>query len=251
MTGLESRRFAWAAGVVLVTAAVVIATGRRRRARPAPSLDRETARVRELYDRVATKYDRGVQIPERLLFGEGRIWAASQAKGDVLEVAVGTGRNLPYYPPEVRLAAIDVSPAMVEIAGTRAQKLGRDVNLHVGDAQKLPFASGAFDSIVCTLSLCTIPDDRLALVESCRVLRSGGRLILLEHVRSPQPALRMLQRLLEPLAVHYAGDHLLRDPLDHLHDVGFLVEFCERSRAGLVERVVARKAAESLRQTST
>lgn len=130
---------------------------------------------------------------------------------------------------------------MLAIAGARARATGRDVDLQVGDAQDLAFAAERFDSVVSTLSLCTIPDDRRALAEACRVLRPGGRLILLEHVRSPRPLVRALQRLLEPLAIRCAGDHLLRDPLDHPADVGFSLESCSRTRAGIIERVVARK----------
>lgn len=130
---------------------------------------------------------------------------------------------------------------MLARARERAQALGREVHLRVGDAQNLYFPSERFNSVVGTLALCTIPDDRRALAEAWRVLRPGGRLILLEHVRSPQPIVRLFQKLLEPLAIRYTGDHLLREPLDHLAGLGFSIEYCARSRAGLVERVVARK----------
>ena len=182
-----------------------------------------------------------IRLPERLLFRGGRSWVASRAVGAVLEIAIGTGRNLPFYPSGVHITGQDISPAMLKIARTRARDLGSDVDLHVSDAQNLPFASNSFDSVVSTLSLCTIPDDRRALAEAWRVLRPDGRLILLEHVRSPQPVVRLFQRLLEPLAGRYAGDHLLRDPLDHLAGLGFSVDYCARSRAGIVEQVLARK----------
>ena len=223
----------------MTVAVTAIALGRSRR--PAPPLADETRRVRALYDREAARYDSMIRIPERLLFADGRIWTASNAIGDVLEIAVGTGRNFPHYRPELRITGQDVSPAMLEIARARARALGREVDLCVGDAQDLPFAGERFDSVVSTLALCTIPEERRALAEAWRVLRPGGRLILLEHVRSPQPLVRVLQRLLDPLAVRCAGDHLLRDPLDHLANLGFSIEYCARSRAGIVERLVARK----------
>ena len=227
-------------GAALLTAAVAVGARRRSR-RPARSVADETRRVGDLYDREATRYDSLIRIPERLLFADGRRWAASEARGDVLEIAVGTGRNLPHYRPELRITGQDISPAMLQIARGRAQALGREVDLSAGDAQGLAFASGRFDSVVSTLALCTIPDERRALTEVWRVLRPGGRLILLEHVRSSQPLVRALQRLLEPVARRYAGDHLLRDPLDHLARLGFSVEYCVRSRAGIVERLVAHK----------
>jgi ubiquinone/menaquinone biosynthesis C-methylase UbiE len=227
---------------VAVVAVAAGAAARRRSREPASGTD-DTQRVRDLYDREAARYDSIVRIPERLLFTDGRVWATTQAARDVLEIAIGTARNLPHYGSEVRITGVDISQAMLAIARERAQALGREIDLRVGDAQKLEFPSERFDSVVATLALCTIPDDRRALAEACRVLRAGGRLILLEHVRSPQPIVRLLQKLLEPLAVRYAGDHLLRDPLDHLADLGFSIEYCARSRAGIVERVVARKPA--------
>src|SRR5947209_4749556 len=155
------------------------------------------------------------------LFGGGREWVCSQVEGEVLEIAVGTGRNLGHYPTGVRLTGIEFSPAMLEIARGRANALGREIDLRVGDAQALEFPDASFDTVVCTLALCTIPDDRAAVAEVNRVLRPGGRFLLLEHVRSPNPAVRGVQRLLEPLTLRFEGDHLLREPLDHLRDEGF------------------------------
>jgi ubiquinone/menaquinone biosynthesis C-methylase UbiE len=225
----------------LVTVAVA-ATALRRSRRSVRSVADETLRMRDVYDREAARYDSIVRIPERLLFGDGRSWAASEALGDTLEIAAGTGRNFPQYRAELRITGQDISAEMLKIASARAQALGREVDLCVGDAQDLAFASEQFDSVVGTLALCTIPDDRRALMEAWRVLRPGGRLILLEHVRSPQRMVRALQHLFEPLAIHYAGDHLLRDPLDHLANLGFSIEYCVRSRAGIVERLIGRKA---------
>ena len=130
---------------------------------------------------------------------------------------------------------------MLEIARERARVLNRDADLRVGDAQALDFPDERFDSVVCTLSLCTIPDDRAALAEVRRVLRPGGRFLLLEHVRSPVLPIRVAERLLEPLMLRFEGDHLLREPLDHLHAEGFEIERLERSKLGIVERVAARR----------
>lgn len=203
----------------------------------------ETKRVKDIYEEVADRYDRLIGFPERLLFKGGRQWVCSQARGDVLEIALGTGRNLPHYPQGVRLTGIELSPAMLEVARQRAGDLGIQANLREGDAQSLPFADESFDTVVSTLSLCTIPDDRRALAEAARVLRPGGRLLLLEHVRSPNPAVRAAQRLLDPLTVRFQSDHLLREPLDHLDETGLELENVERSKQGLVERVAAYKSA--------
>jgi ubiquinone/menaquinone biosynthesis C-methylase UbiE len=201
----------------------------------------ETERIRGIYEKEAPKYDRQIAFFERILFGDGRQWVCSQAHGDVLELAVGTGRNLAHYPADTRVTGIELSPAMLEIARRRAEEVGRDADLRVADAQHLEFPDESFDAVTCTLSLCTIPDDRAAVAEARRVLRPGGRLLLLEHVRSPVFAIRAGQRLLEPLMLRFEGDHLLREPLEHLRAEDFAIEVVQRSKLGIVERVAARK----------
>ncbi len=202
---------------------------------------RVTERVRLHYERNAGRYDRSIVRSERLLVGDGRRWACSQAAGDVLEMAAGTGRNFPYYPPDVRLTAVDVSAGMLEIARTRAADLGLKVDLRLGDAQSLEFPDAAFDTVVCTLSLCTIPDWRRAVAEAARVLRPGGRFLAVEHVRSPILPVALVQRLLDPLFVRLDNDHLLREPLEAVRGEGLEVEQLQRSRMGIVERLRARK----------
>jgi ubiquinone/menaquinone biosynthesis C-methylase UbiE len=210
-------------------------------ARPSSDRAQETERVRALQDKEAPRYDRQISFFERLLFEGGREWVCSQAEGEVLELAAGTGRNLPHYPDGVRLTTIELSPEMLAIARRRAAEEGREVDQRLGDAQALEFPDESFDTVVITLGLCTIPDDRQAVGEAHRVLRAGGRLLLLEHVRSPRLPMRAVQRLLDPLAVRFVGDHLVREPLDHLKAEAFEVERVERSKWGIVERVMARK----------
>jgi ubiquinone/menaquinone biosynthesis C-methylase UbiE len=196
-------------------------------------------RVVRYFAENASSYDKQIRLFERLLFDGGRQWACSRARGDVLEIAVGTGRNLEHYESDVALTGIELSPEMLEIAKTRAAQVGRRADLRLGDAQALEFPDHSFDSVVCTLGLCTIPDDRAAVAEVKRVLRPGGRFLLLEHVRSPLLPIRAAQRVLDPLSVRLGADHLLREPLDHLRALGFGIERVERSRLGIVERVAA------------
>jgi ubiquinone/menaquinone biosynthesis C-methylase UbiE len=203
---------------------------------------RETERVRRVQDKEAPRYDRQISFFERILFGDGRQWVCSQATGDVLELAVGTARNLRFYPDDVRITGVELSPEMLAIARQRLEEVGRDADLRLGDVQALEFGDESFDTVVCTLGLCTIPDDRGAAREAHRVLRPGGRFLLMEHVRSPSLPVRAAQRLLDPLSVRFQADHLLRDPVDYLASAGFEVERLERSKWGIVERVAARKA---------
>ena len=205
------------------------------------AVDRETERVRRIWEKIARDYDRSMSFVERLLFAGGREWVCSQAEGHVLEIAVGTGRNLPFYPRAVRLTGVDFSPAMLEIARRRAAEAGIDAELREGDAQALDFADASFDTVVCTLSLCSIPDDRRAVAEVKRVLRPGGRFLLMEHVRSPVLPVRFGQYVINWFSVRFQGDHMLREPLEHLRAFGFLVERLERRKLGFVELVAARK----------
>ncbi len=179
-----------------------------------------------------------ISWPESL---NGREWVCSQARGRVLELACGTALNLPFYPPDVELTGIELSSEMLAIAKSRADEIGSGAELRLGDAQELDFPDASFDTVTCTLGFCTIPDPRRAAAEALRVLRPGGRLLALEHVRSTSPVVRGGQRLLEPLAVRFQADHLLREPLDYLPDVGFVVEEVQRSKWGLVERLRAHK----------
>jgi len=117
------------------------------------------------------------------------------------------------------------------------------VDLRQGDAQALDFPDRSFDSVVCTLALCSIPDDRRAVAEARRVLRPQGRFLLLEHVRSPLAVVRGFEWLIELFTARLQGDHMLREPLDSLQAEGFVVERLERSKLGVVERVAARAPA--------
>jgi ubiquinone/menaquinone biosynthesis C-methylase UbiE len=201
----------------------------------------ESERVRAVQDKGAARYDREMNVFDRVLFADGRQWACSQARGDVLEIAVGTGRNLKHYPAGITLTGIELSEQMLVIAHKRAVAEKANVDLRQGDAQALEFPDESFDTVVITLALCTIPDDRAAVREVKRVLRPGGKLILLEHVRSPIAPVRAVQRLLDPLMVRFEADHIVRDPLDYLAEEGFEVQEVTRLKWGIVERTVARK----------
>lgn len=210
--------------------------------KPLTDIPAETERVRAIQDKQALGYDRQISFFERVLFADGREWATSLVRGKVLEVAVGTGRNLEHYAPGTKVTGIELSGEMLAIARKRAGAAAADIDLREGDAQALEFADESFDTVLITLALCTIPDDRKAAAEAYRVLRPGGRLVLLEHVRSPIASIRLGQRILEPLAIRFEADHLVRDPLDYLSHVGFEIESVKRLKLGIVERTVARKS---------
>jgi ubiquinone/menaquinone biosynthesis C-methylase UbiE len=158
-------------------------------------------------------------------------------------VAIGTGLNLPHYPPDAELTGLELSPAMLAIAWERAVALGEDVDLRTGDAEALPFADASFDTVVCALSLCTIPRPATAIAEMRRVLVPGGRLLLLDHVGSTWPPIYAAQWLLERVTIRAAGEHFTRRQLPLVRAAGFEIVETERLKAGTVERVHARKPA--------
>jgi ubiquinone/menaquinone biosynthesis C-methylase UbiE len=202
-----------------------------------------TARWHRYWDKKSRSYDKEMRFWDRHLFGDSRAWACGQASGNVLEVAVGTGLNLEAYPPDITLTGIDLSDAMLDIARSRATELGRTATLQQADAHALPFDDASFDTVVCTFGLCAIPDHTKAITEMTRVLRPGGRLILVDHIESNSPVARGVQRVLEIFTVPLGGEHFLRRPLNHVRSGGFDIEQAQRFKLGLVERVVARKPA--------
>src|SRR5215212_8099642 len=206
--------------------------------------DKRARRLRRYWDKHARNYDKQMAFWERRLFGDGRQWVCSQASGEVLEVAIGTGRNLPFYPEGIRLTGVDFSAAMLELARRQADQLGRKVDLRLGDAQALDLADASFDTVVCTLSLCAIPDERRAVAEMKRVLRPGGQLLLLDHVAGGPRWVRAIQWLLELVTRPLGDEHLRRRPLLQVQAEGFQIERRDRSKLGIVERLVARKPAE-------
>jgi ubiquinone/menaquinone biosynthesis C-methylase UbiE len=202
--------------------------------------DEPTALVRRYYDRIAHEYDSWMGGFDRVMLGRGRSRVCSRARGRTLEIAVGTGANLEHYPPDASLSAIDLSPEMLAVARRRAQQLGLDVELELGDAQRLHFGDDEFDTVTATLLLSTVPDPRRAVFEMRRVLRRGGRVLVLDFARSPITPVRWVQRALTPLTAR-SRFSLLREPLDHLGAAGFALEHVDRFRCGVIEEVVARK----------
>lgn len=198
-------------------------------------------RLRAKWEKFAPRYDKAIAFFERVQFGDGREWVCAQAEGDVLEVAVGTARNLAFYPDDVRLTGLDFSPAMLALARTRAAELGRGIDLREGDAQALPFPDESFDTVVCTLGLCGFPDERAAIAEMHRVLRPQGTLLLLDHVGSHHRLLHFGQWLLEKMTVRTIGDYQTRRPLPLVEQAGFAIRRQERLKAGTVERLAATK----------
>jgi SAM-dependent methyltransferase len=196
---------------------------------------------RAAYKEDAATYDREAAFVERWFFGsQHRSWACSMATGTTLEVAVGTGLTLPLYPAAAAVTGIDLTPEMLTLARLRAAELGRPVELVLGDAQELPFADATFDTVVSTYAMCSVPDLVQTIGEMRRVLKTGGRLILLDHIRSSVRPIFWIQRLMERSPKRTGGE-LTRRPLLQVEAAGLQIEASDRSRGGMIERLVARR----------
>ncbi|MGW4635467.1 class I SAM-dependent methyltransferase [Nocardia sp. NPDC004415] len=203
-----------------------------------------TAEIAAIFDRYAPNYDRQIGWFERVVLGDARTWVIGHARGRVVEIAVGTGLNLPHYGTDVdRVTGIDLSPRMLDIARRRATALGlTHADLREGDVQALDLPDDSADTVVSTYTFCTIPDPQRAAAEAFRVLVPGGRFVLAEHGPATALPARTLQRLLQPLSLHFGADHLLRNPLHYLTTAGFVIDETHRTgRAGLTFRILAHK----------
>lgn len=194
------------------------------------------------WDRLAPRYDAASAVLERRLLARGRRWVCARARGQVLEIGVGTGANLALLPSDVRLTGVDTSEGMLRRARAKVGAGGpAQVELLVADAMDLPFADGQFDTVLATYVLCNVPGLRGALVEALRVLRPGGDLLLADHVVSTSWAVRLGQRAVEAVSGPAAEEHFTRRPLDVLCELAVPVVASERHTLGVMEAVHARR----------
>ena len=178
-------------------------------------------------------YDRAMAGPERALVGRERQQLLAAARGRVLDVGAGTGANLGHYRQDriSALVLVDPSAAMLERARRKAARLGIEVRAEQQRAERLGCADQSFDTVVFTLSLCTIGSPLEALAEARRVLRPGGRLLVFEHVRAADPALARWQDRLTPLWSHFSGGgQLNRDTRSAIETTGFTFDTVAESR---------------------
>lgn len=196
--------------------------------------------VREKYDHLATRYDLKFQALEWIGVRGLRRRLLAQARGRVLEIAVGTGINLPYYPAECGLTGIDYSPAMIARARQRAKISAMQADFLVMDAERLAFEDGQFDTVVSTLSTCTFPDPVAAMREMGRVVRPDGVILLLEQGYGNRRWVRRLQDLRARRQFELFGCRWDREPqfqaaeagLDVLEDQRFFLGCLHALRLG-------------------
>ena len=194
----------------------------------------------ELY--TARNYDRGMWLLEHTKLSGLRRQVVRQAVGDTLEIGAGTGANAAHYQPDVTVIATDLQAAHLSAAAEKAGRLNPELRYTVvcADAQWLPFPDSSFDTILGTLVFCSIGRPELALSEIRRVLRPGGRLILLEHVRGRTPLTRRLTDWLHPVWFALQGVcHLNRDTAATVAAAGFTIQATSNHVRGLLQVIAA------------
>jgi len=189
----------------------------------------------------ASSYDRTTAYVDRHFLASSRAWVCSRASGKTLEVAIGTGVNLAYYPPNTELFGLEFSRPMLQGALDKSAHLNLITAYTQGNALALPYADSSFDSVLCSYALCGFMDEHAALKEIQRVLKPGGKLLLADHIIASNFLVRGLERLLELYSIPAHGEHFTRRPLLHLESLGFEIMETERLSFGAIERVHARK----------
>jgi ubiquinone/menaquinone biosynthesis C-methylase UbiE len=191
------------------------------------------------YNRFARWYDLVEGVPDLLGVRKLRQRLLQQVSGQVLEVAVGTGKNLTYYPQCCRITGVDVSREMLAVGRERAAKLSMNVSFSLADAAALPYPDKTFDTVVSSLTTCTFPNPVSALHEMARVCKPKGRILLLEHGRSDREWLGRLQDRRADRHAKQLGCHWNREPLQLVRHAGLNVIEAERSFFGIFHQIEA------------
>jgi len=209
--------------------------------------------VKAIYDDIAPQWDARQGLVERKLMGEGmRRALAMELRGNVLELGTGTGATLPFARENGSVTSFtgtDLSTGMLAQARRKWDALVAEHNapfpatFTTMDATRLAFPDGAFDTVTTSLTLCTVPDPAQTLREMARVCSRDGRIVVLEHVRAPNPLLAGVQKLLTPLQERMLGCHLDRPTEDLMRDLGFAIDRTESRFFRIFRLIVARPPA--------
>lgn len=184
-------------------------------------MDNTTEKIRKKYDRASVFYDILEKPMENMFFYKWRIDLMKELSGKVLEVGVGTGKNIEFYPEGLDITAIDFSEKMLQKARIKLEKLNKKATLIQMDVQKMDFPDNEFDTVFATFVFCSVPDPIKGLKEIKRVCKPNGKIILLEHVRSENKFLGLLMDIFNPLILNLYGANINRKTVDNIKKAGF------------------------------
>jgi len=205
---------------------------------------RESVLCQSKWDRASGNYD-------WMTWGDERRFAAAKADllarmtGRCLMVAAGTGNDFRYFPPDLTVTAIDISPRMIEIARSRAAAYPGRLDLQVMDVRALEYSDATFDTIASVSTFCSVPDPVRGLRELRRCLKPGGALIMFEHVRSRLGPIAILQDLMTPLVRRWGPD-MNRDTVANVLRAGFEIEVEQNVYVDVVKTIQARRPADGV-----
>jgi phosphatidylethanolamine/phosphatidyl-N-methylethanolamine N-methyltransferase len=204
-------------------------------------MDHQTRTTQSRYNRLAPVYDLMEWVTERSAFQGWRrdLWSRLPP-GRILEVGVGTGKNMPYYPEDAKVTAIDLSEGMLSRAKQRAEILGIDADLRLMDVRRLAFPKGTFDAAVATFVFCSVPLPVEGLQELGRAVKPGSELWFLEHVRIDKPVIGPLMDLANPLVVRMMGANINRQTVENVKRAGLTILEVEDLSGDLVKLIHAR-----------
>ena len=203
--------------------------------------DRQTRTTQKYYNLIALIY-RWIQPFTRRAAVQAfrqELWSRLPP-GQTLEVGVGTGKNMVYYPEAVRVTAIDLSERMLIKAREQAEELGINVDLRLMDVQSMSFQDNTFDSAVSIFVFCTVPSPVKGLKEIGRVVKPGGDIWLMEHVRIDKPVIGTLMDLANPFMVLMMRDHINRRTVENVKRAGLQIVSVENLRGNVLKRIHAK-----------
>lgn len=192
--------------------------------------------IKNRYNRVSSIYD----VMDKMIKSDWRNELISQVQGKVLEVGVGTGANLTYYPSEAEVTGVDFSSGMLKKARAKLEELEnrKTIKLVEMDVQELEFPDDSFDFIISTCVYCSVPDPVKGFQEMRRVCKPEGKILMLEHMRSENPVMGSLMDVFNPLVVKLWGANINRRTLDNIQNAGLKIETNEKLMGTIMRKLV-------------
>lgn len=195
-------------------------------------------KIRKRYDRVSSLYDILEQPMEIMTLKKWRTEVMKELQGDVLEVGVGTGKNIQYYPDNINVTAIDFSEKMLTKAREKSDKYNKKVKLMCMDAQNMEFSDNNFDCVFTTCVFCSVPDPVKGLKEIKRVCKVGGKIIMIEHERSENKVIGLLMDIFNPITLNLYGANINRRTVNNIKKAGFTKIEVTNLKSDILKKIV-------------